>query len=159
MKEKIIQEKKSQGYFPLFIDLTDKKVLIFGGGTIATRRVLSLLEFGTNIKIVAPEVSLELIELEKSGEISIERREYTSGEINDCFMVLGATDNKKVNLDIYEECKRKKIIVNISSDQSKCDFFFPGIIKEKNLVIGVTASGKDHKMAKEVTKKIRNFIS
>lgn len=157
MKKENIQEKE-QGYFPLFINLTGKKVLIFGGGTIATRRALSLLEFGARIEIIAPKISSELLGLEKTRSAVIHKREYIPDEIKDNFLVLGATDNEKVNLEIYEECKKKKIIVNIASDQSKCDFFFPGIIKEEYLVIGVSASGKDHKKAKEVTNKIRDFI-
>ena len=149
---------ENQGYFPLFISLDSKKVLIFGGGVIAARRAVSLLEFGADIKIVATKCKPELSELEKRGMIRIEKRKYKSGEIGDYFMVLGATDDKDVNIAIYKECKEKNILVNIASDKGKCDFFFPGIVKNKNLVIGVTASGENHKGVKETTKNIREYL-
>lgn len=149
---------KAQGYFPLFISLENKKVLIFGGGAIGARRAISLLEFGVDIKIIAPKCKPDLLELEKKDRIRIEKRKYKPGEIGDYFIVLGATDDKDVNLAIYNECKEKDILVNIASDKNKCDFFFPGIVKDKNLVIGITASGEDHKGVKETTKNIREYL-
>ena len=48
-------------YFPMFIDLTDKKILVAGGGTIALRRVRTLLKFGADIHVIAPELCEELV--------------------------------------------------------------------------------------------------
>ena len=44
-----------RAYFPLFIDLTRKKILVAGGGAIALRRVRTLLRFGADIHVIAPE--------------------------------------------------------------------------------------------------------
>jgi siroheme synthase (precorrin-2 oxidase/ferrochelatase) len=49
--------------------------------------------------------------------------------------------------------------VNASSDRTLCDFYFPGIVREENVVVGVTASGEDHTCARHVTEQIRNLLN
>lgn len=148
----------SEAYFPLFISLKLKKILVFGGGNIATRRIKTLLDFGAEVEVIAPEFTKEIADLAKQQKLSLEQRRYMSGEITNPFFVLAATDKQRVNDEIYLECKEKGIPVNVVSDQTKCDFFFPGIIKEETLVIGVTASGKDHKRVREITDQIKRVV-
>ena len=50
-------------YFPLFVDLKDKNVLVVGGGGVAYRKVIKLLPFEANITLVAPEICVELEEV------------------------------------------------------------------------------------------------
>lgn len=63
-------------YFPMFVDLTGKNVLVAGGGRIALRRVTTLLRFGAAIRVVAPQLCGDLEGLEKEGRICVERRRY-----------------------------------------------------------------------------------
>lgn len=58
-------------YFPMFVDLTGKKVLTVGGGRIALRRVRTLLQFGAQICVIAPELCGELADLESEGRIRV----------------------------------------------------------------------------------------
>lgn len=145
-------------YFPLFIDLNRKKILVFGGGQIATRRIHTLLEFGPDITVIAPEFTDDIAGLASQKMLVLEKRSYLSGEVTEPYMVLAATNNCKINDDIYNECKAKGILVNVASDQKKSDFFFPGIVIDKPLVVGITASGKDHKKVKALTLKIKDLL-
>lgn len=147
------------GHFPLFVDIRGKKILVIGAGKIAERRIKTLLTFGVHMKVIAPEASPAVKELAEAGVLIWEQRAYCSGEIDSFFMVLAVTDNLPVNEEIYMECKEKGILVNVASDRTKCDFFFPGIIKEDPLVIGVTASGENHKKAREMVVKIKEMLN
>ena len=60
---------KNSAFFPLFVDISEKKIVVIGGGAIATRRVKTLLSFEPQIVVVAPEVTGELEELEKEEKI------------------------------------------------------------------------------------------
>jgi siroheme synthase-like protein len=148
----------SGAYFPLFVDLHKKKILVFGGGAIASRRVLSLLDFGCDIKVVSPECTNEIATLSAQKLLVYEKRCYKPGEIQEPFFVLATTSDLNVNSQIYYECKQKGILVNVASDQSKSDFFFPGLAKRKSIVIGITASVKDHEKTKSLTEKIRDML-
>lgn len=145
-------------YFPLFVDLNEKQILIFGGGQVATRRLMSLLDFGGLIKVVAPEYTDKISKLAARQLIVLEKRSYREGEICMPYMVLAATSDSHINQRISMECRQKGIFVNTASDQTKSDFFFPGLVVEEPIVIGVTASGKDHKKAKRMTEQIKAML-
>lgn len=146
-------------YFPLFFDLQGRNVRVFGGGTIATRRVQVLLEFGANVSVVSPEMTEELKKLAVQEErLFLDYRRYDSGELAKGDIVLAATDDEYVDAEIYEECRQKQILINVASDKEKCDFYFPALIREGNLVIGVTAGGEDHRKVAEAAKKIRGLF-
>lgn len=146
-------------YFPLFINLKEKEIIVFGGGTIATRRVKSLLPYETVIKVIAPEISEELKQLAAENKnLTLEYRKYRPSELQKTDFVLAATNDEAVNTIIFRECHHKEILVNVASDKEKCDFFFPGIVQQGDITVGITANGKNHKKAAEVTEKIRELL-
>lgn len=147
------------GYFPLFMDLREKEILVFGGGSIAARRVKVLLQYGAGIKVIAPKISEELELLaEENQRLLLTYRKYRPSELKQPDFVLAATDDQSVNAMIYRECRHKGIFVNNASDREMCDFYFPGIASSGDITIGVTANGKDHKKAAEITEKIRTWL-
>lgn len=145
-------------YFPMFVDLSKKRVYVVGAGTIAKRRIRSLCEFVDCVTVIAPEVNPELNKMEKAGQIQILRKKYESSDIYDAEMVIAATNDHKINEDIYRVCRERRILVNVCSDKAKCDFYFPGLATKDDVVVGVTANGTNHKRAKAVTEKIREML-
>lgn len=150
--------KSDVGYFPLFMDISDKKIVVVGAGTIAARRVAVLCQFCGNLTVVASRIHPELEELEKEGRIRIIRREYKREDIYDAWMVLAATDQHTLNDEIYSVAKCLGALVNVASDREKCDFHFPGIVKKDHFVVGINASGKDHRGAARLKQVIQNAV-
>ena len=147
-------------YFPLFVDLTKKSIIVIGAGKIAARRVKSLLPFVGDMKVIAPEVSSEITEMAASsgGALVIEQRPFESSDLDGADMVLAVTNDKELNTRIGTLCNEKKILVNVSHEKELCDFYFPGVVQKDNVVIGITASGKDHSEARKVTEQIRAMM-
>lgn len=114
--------------FPLFMDLSERKIVVVGAGPLAAGRVKLLLDYCDDILVVAPLVNKELLELEQKGFIRIYQREFERDDIYDADMVLAATDNIKLNDEIYSVCKCLGIMVNVASNPTKCDFQFPSAI-------------------------------
>lgn len=141
---------KNKPYFPMFIDLSDKNIVVVGGGNIATRRVKTLLSFTRNIRVIAPKVTMEMMELGKAGYVELITRPVKRTDFGMAYMVIAATNDWKLNDEIYRVCKEEGIYVNIADDKSKCDFYFPGIYMKDEMVVGITASGLDHHKAKKV---------
>ena len=148
----------SKPYFPMFVDISDKKVIVVGAGTIAKRRIRTLIEFTDHLVVIAPEVNKELLDLEKEGRLTIMRKKYAREDIYDAEVVIAATNDSKINNDIYCACTCLGILVNVCSDKNKCDFYFPGIAQKENVVIAVTASGKDHKLTRRLVEKVRELL-
>ena len=149
---------KNKRYFPLYVDLSDKNIVVVGGGTIATRRVKALLLFTRNITVIAPKMTADLWELGKLGKIQIQPRPVKKSDFSMAYMVLAVTNNSELNEEIYRICKEEGIYVNVADDKSKCDFYFPGIYMKDEVVIGITASGLDHSRAKKVRLAIQEAM-
>ena len=153
------RQETGKKYFPLFLDLSDKDILFVGGGTIASRRIRVLQQFADRITVVAPEADGSILELTESGDVSWIMREFEEGDLEGRDFVFAATDDKELNAQIASMCRKKGIAVNASSDKELCDFFFPGIVSQGETVIGVSASGKDHKKARRVRERIQDILT
>ena len=149
---------KNKPFFPMFIDLSDKNIVVVGGGSIATRRVKTLLAFTRNITAVAPKTTMELHELGKAGFVNLINRPVKRSDFTMAFMVIAATNDWKLNDEIYRVCKEEGIYVNVADDKSKCDFYFPGIYMQDEVVVGITASGLNHKKARKVRVAIQEAM-
>ena len=145
-------------YFPLFFDLSEKTVLVVGGGKIAARRVKTLLPFAGHIRVAAPACTDELRALAGEGAVIWRKRPFAPEDLNGAAIVLCATGDETVDTEVWRLCRERGIPVNIASDKEKCDFYFPGIARKDNVVAGVTAGGTDHKKARETTERIRSLL-
>lgn len=149
---------KKKLYFPMFVDLSDKKVVVVGAGTIAKRRIRALTDFTEHLVVIAPEVNKELKDMEEQGKLTILRKNYEREDIYDAAMVIAATNDKKTNQDIYTACKCLGIMVNVCNDKTRCDFYFPGIASGEHVVVGISNSGQEHKKSRGLTEKIQGLL-
>ena len=137
-------------YFPLFVDLEGRQVLVVGGGKIAMRRVRTLLEFGCEITVVSPEVCEELRE-----KVLWKKKRYDETDLESLGNVAAAPE---VNEKIVCDCRKKKIPVNNASNRDQCDFYFPGIAKDGDTVVGITSGGGDHRLAAKISVAVRQIL-
>lgn len=145
-------------YFPMFVDISCKKVLVAGGGRIASRRVKTLTQFTDNVTVISPEITDEISDLAEAGKVRIEKRCFALQDIEGADMVLAATDDSVLNRSIAEECRSRDITVNVSDDQSLCDFFFPAVALSGQVAVGITSSGTDPERTASVAKDIRELL-
>ena len=82
---------EARPYFPMFVDISHKKVVVVGAGTIAKRRIRTLVDFTENLTVIAPEVNPELLELQSQGKILILKKQYQREDIYDADLVIAAT--------------------------------------------------------------------
>lgn len=145
--------------FPVFLDISSKKIYVYGAGRIASRRVKTLLDFSPCLTVIAPEASQVIRDAHDAGILTWIQGGYEAGAVPaDACMVLAATDDSAVNEEIWRECREKGIPVNVCSDRSLCDFQFPGIALKGDVVIGINAGGCDHRLAKKWTDRIRKEV-
>ena len=100
----------------------------------------------------------ELQELGKTGYVNLITRPVKRSDFDMAYRVIAATNDWKLNDEIYRVCKEEGIYVNVADDKSKCDFYFPGIYMKDEVVIGITASGLDHSRAKKVRLAIQEAM-
>lgn len=134
-------------YFPMFVDMTERECLIVGGGNVAYRKVMVMLDFGAKVTVVAEDICEELRKLtiddtaNKENRITFIKRRFERKDCDGMEMVIAATDDNALNHEIAEYCKAKGIMVNVVDQKADCSFIFPSYIKEKNLVAAFSSSG------------------
>ena len=142
-------------YFPMFVDLKDKKIVVIGGGNVAYRKVLKLLEFEAKITLVAPKICLEIKDLaNNNSNLSLKNKEFELNDIKEAFMVISATNDNFLNKQVAEICGSLNIPVNSVDDIENCSFLFPALIKKDSLVVGFSTNGK----APNISAFIKNII-
>ena len=149
---------KNKPFFPMFIDLSDKNIVVVGGGNIATRRVKTLLSFTRNIRVIAPKVTMEMMELGKAGYVELIIRPVKRTDFAMAYMVIAATIDRNLNDEIHRICRQEGIYVNVASDREQCDFYFPGIAKDGDTVVGITSGGGDHRLAAKISAAVRQML-
>ncbi len=142
-------------FFPFFIDIADKKILIAGGGNVALRKAQKLLQYGADITVTAPEICAEL---ERLDGVTLIRRGFTDSDADGAFAVIAATDDRALNSHIYELCTRRNILVNTVDDPENCGFYFPALVREGNVTIGISTGGTAPAFAKFVREKVEDEL-
>ena len=141
-------------YFPINLNLKNRRCLVIGGGEVAERKVEALLDFGAAVTVIAPEITSRLNELVSAGSVLHIARVYEPGDIEGAFLVIAATDDRETNRAISEEAQGLGILVNVVDDPELCTFFVPAIIRRGDLVVAISTSGKSPAMAKWVREKL-----
>lgn len=138
-------------YFPMFVSLENKKCIIIGGGKVAKRKAETLLSYGGNVTVIAPEIKYDF-----KGCRVIER-EVCDDDIKDCFMVIAATDKREVNERISRLCKERGISIN-RADSSDGSFIFGASFKRGNMTVAVNSGEGNPSKSKEVKNKIMSYV-
>jgi len=128
-------ERKKLKYYPVFWDITGKKCVVVGGGEVAARKVVRLLDCGAKVYVVSPQIVPELAAVKKERRIEHINNEYAGEYLCGAFLVIGATDNEQTNAAISQDARAKGIPVNIVDDPQKCDFILPSLVERGDLTI------------------------
>lgn len=154
-------------YFPLFIDLEKRKVLVAGAGAVGARRIAALSEFGADVVVVAEAAEARVERLAGEGHVKLFRGSYAEyrdllwnqgEEESPFFLVLAATGDPYVDEAVAQDGRSHGAFVNCAGDRSRSDFYFPGLAKEGAVTAGVIAGGIDHRLAKVMTERIREVL-
>ena len=135
--------------FPLFLDLTEKKAVIVGGGAVACRRAEVLLRFGAEVVLIAPRRKKDL------PGVSWQARPYAPGDLAGAALAVAATDDRGVNRAVGEEARALGVPVSVADAPAECTFFFPAVCTTGELSAGVVGRGADHARTAKAARAIR----
>ena len=150
-------------WFPLFVNLKDKKVLVIGGGKVAFKKISKILEYEADITVIAENIAEEkLLELENLRIENNRKIENDKDEIEklvkEYFLVITATDNEELNENIAEICDSKGILINNVSSKTKMNSMFGGIVKNDEFQIAISTSGKNCKRSRAMKSEIQKVL-
>ena len=127
----------------MFVDLTNQPCLVVGGGTVAYRKVRTLLDFDAAVVVVAEKICDSIVELadQADNHVKLCKKSFEETDCDGMTIVVAATDDIFLNHRIAQYCKQNGIMVNAVDQKEDCSFIFPSYRKEKNLVAAFSSGG------------------
>lgn len=144
-------------YYPIFIDLTAQPVLVVGGGSVALRKVQTLINHGAYVHIVSPRLVPELKELIDQKTCFWSEKDYSTEDIQEAILVFSCTEKEEVNAQVANDANARRRPVNVVDDPEKCSFIVPAIMERGDLKIGVSTGGSSPIVARQVRSELQSL--
>ena len=141
-------------YYPIAVNIKAKRALVVGGGTVAERKTMTLLAAGARVKVVSPDITSVLKRLTKSGKIRWISRTVSRSDLCRTDIVIAATSDNKINREISQWAKSRKVLVNVVDKPSLSDFISPALLRKRKAIMAVYTDGKDPVLSRD----LKNFL-
>ncbi|WP_159446323.1 precorrin-2 dehydrogenase/sirohydrochlorin ferrochelatase family protein [Desulfonispora thiosulfatigenes] len=135
--------------------MKNKKCVVVGGGNVAERKVKSLLACSANIYVISPQITKNIEDLSLYKKISWLKEEFAPNLIHDSFLVIAATNNRIINEEISKYCEKNNILVNVIDSMENSNFIVNATMKQNDLVISVSTSGKSPALARKIKEELK----
>jgi precorrin-2 dehydrogenase/sirohydrochlorin ferrochelatase len=140
--------------YPLSLLLNNRAVAVIGGGGIAERKVLSLLDTGAKITVIAPKATKKIKSLAAKKKVVLKLRNFVHDDLKGKLLIFAATNSDEVNKQVSRLARKKGILVNCVDDPKECDFFVPSFFRRGSLLLAVSTGGKIPALAKKIRRDI-----
>ncbi len=145
-------------YYPVCLDVRNRRCVIVGGGEVGQRKVEGLLDCGAHVVVVGHELTPSLRRLKADGRIEHIQTDYDKRVMDDAFLVIGATDRDDINERIAGDAREAGILANIVDDPEKCDFILPALLRRGDLLVAVSTGGASPALAKRLRDELKEHI-
>jgi siroheme synthase-like protein len=146
--------------FPIFVKLHNLNLLLVGGGYVALEKLGALLANSpkANIKLVAPEISSDVLDILKLHNIAYTERAFEADDLNGMDLAIVAINDSEISSKIASVCKEKKVLTNVADKPDLCDFYLGSIVQKGNLKIAISTNGKSPTIAKRIKEVLNETI-
>jgi len=137
-------------YYPICLDLQGKRCLVVGGGSVAERKILTLLEYEAVIEVISPRITPRIAHMAERGTLTYRAREYQTGDAQGFFLIIAATDNDLVNKAVSREAQEAHALINVVDAPDDSTFILPSLVKRGDLTISISTGGKSPAFARKM---------
>lgn len=145
--------------YPVLLDLRDARVLVVGGGAVATRKVEALVDFGARPEVVSPALTTELRSLLQAAGLSWRARGYEPGDAAGCRLVIAATDRAEVNAAVAREAREAGAWVNVVDDPAASTFQVPATVREGEITVALSTGGASPLLARRLRERLESVVT
>ena len=136
-------------YYPVFLDLRERRVVVIGGGAMGEEKVTRLLPYEAQVVVVSPDVTDEVSELADDGKIEWVRRRYRSGDLEGAFIAIVAdTSDDAVNQTVSEEARERNVPLNVADVTHLCTWITPSVARRGDVIVATSTGGASPALAR-----------
>jgi siroheme synthase-like protein len=144
--------------YPVSLSLDGRRVLVAGGGTVATRRVRELLEAGARVEVVAPAVSAEIGAWAEAGRLAVAQRPFEAGDVTGAWLCVAATDDPAVNGAVVAAAEEVRCFVSAAGDAGASSARAMSVLRRGDLEVAVGTSGRAPGVAAWVRRQLATVV-
>lgn len=146
--------------YPIFLKMANLRILIIGGGNVAEEKLTFLTKSSPDAKVtmVSPMFRKATKELAAKHHVELIVNTYNANYLYGKHMVIATTDIPAVNIQIYNDCRKLNILVNVADNPPYCDFYMGGIVTKGNVKLAISTNGKSPTTAKRLRQFFEDVI-
>ena len=145
--------------YPAFLRLAGRRCVVVGGGAVAKRKVLPLVDSEASVVVIAPAVSATIQALASEGRLAIEERRYRRGDLVGAFLAFAATDDPAVNAEVAAEGRAVGALVNSADDPTACDFIVPASVRRGDVTVAISTRGRSPSFARQLRQELEAWLT
>lgn len=146
------------GYYPIYLDLRNRPVLVVGGGNIAEGKIEQLLKADARIHVVSPELTSTLAEHVQRGMITWRKGEFSADDLDGVMLVISATNSQPVNESVAQAAAQRSLLCNVVDQPQLCNFITPAVVTRGRLQISISTGGGSPVLAQRVKREVGALI-
>lgn len=143
-------------YFPLFLDLDDRKAVVIGGNEEALRKVRLLLKTKARINVIAAALHDELLSYLKEGRIAWAAKSFSPALLDDAALVYSAEES--LHDEVSAAARSRGIPVNTIDDAALSTFITPSIVDRDPVVVAIGTEGTSPVLGMGLRSKIEALL-
>ena len=145
-------------YYPIYLNLQNRLVVVIGGGKVAEGKVDGLLATAARVRVVSPALTPALEQLVRDQRVEHLARAYRPGDLAEAFLAISATDDSAVNEKVWLEANARNVLLNVVDDTPHCNFIAPAILRQGDLAVAISTSGKAPALAVRLREQIEPLV-
>jgi precorrin-2 dehydrogenase/sirohydrochlorin ferrochelatase len=150
--------EKKYPYYPIYLDIENRNVVIIGGGNVCTRKAETMMRYGARVSVVSPEFTDEIEKWSAEGCLELRRKKYDASDLEGANIVIASTDDEAVNTQIATDCRERRIPVNVVDVTHLCEFIVPAVIERGSVQIAVSTGGSSPALARTLKEDLQRLI-
>jgi uroporphyrin-III C-methyltransferase/precorrin-2 dehydrogenase/sirohydrochlorin ferrochelatase len=140
--------------FPIFVKLQGRRVVVIGGGSISAGKIPGLLQARARVRVLAPQVNVQIADWARAGEIDWVAKEFEVGDLLGAHLVIAATSLPHVNAAVFQAAEERGVFCNAVDDIENCHFYYGSIVQRGDLQIAISTNGKSPALAQRLRKEL-----
>ncbi|MFN3624436.1 MAG: siroheme synthase CysG [Hyphomicrobium sp.] len=145
-------------YFPIFLDVDNRDVLLVGGGEKALQKLRLLAKTTARLKLVADEVSSDILALEREHALTIVRRSFVESDLDGVALVFAASDDPGLDEAVSAAARERGLPVNVVDAPDHSSFIMPAIVDRDPVVVAIGTEGAAPILAREIKAKVEAWL-
>ena len=143
-------------YYPVYLKLSGRRCVIFGGGPVAEGKLSKLIDTGAQVTVVSPQVTPVVKALAQTGTVQWTPREYQTGDLEGAYLGIASTDDRLVNQQIAQEAERLGVVINVVDDPDLCTFIAPSVVERGPVTLAISTGGASPALARKLREALTN---